>query len=531
MKFTTEFIGYSQTGYFSKLATDYIAADKKLQPFYEHPVSIEGIKASILKRKQFKTDRKRLYAVMKEQYSNTELSSKQRSNLKQLLNEDTFTITTAHQPNIFTGPLFFIYKILHVVKLAAFLQNEISGNNFVPVYYMGSEDADLDELGHIYINGEKHAWKTKQTGAVGRMKVDKDLLKMIDVIEGQIAVYPFGNEIINKLRRNYTLNTAIEQATFSFVNELFADHGLLILLPDNAGLKNIFAPVIQKELTEQFSHNAVLQTINEFPKEYKTQTGGRDINLFYLKDDKRERIEIKNSKISVLELKIEFDQTGIIKELKDHPERFSPNVILRPVFQETILPDVAFVGGGGELAYWLELKGVFENVNVPFPVLILRNSFLFIQEELQRIISKLRFDIIDIFKSEEELFQQFVKRESSGQLQLDEEKKKLIQIYDDIRNASAKVDITLQQHVLSLQKLSLKKIDKLEKKLLSAEKKKFESSQRQINKLKKHLFPQNSLQERIDNFIPYYAKYGQAFIEEIYMNSLALDQEFSILKT
>ncbi|UEG49864.1 bacillithiol biosynthesis cysteine-adding enzyme BshC [Ferruginibacter lapsinanis] len=530
MNITASHISYANTGYFSRMVADYIAADKKLQPFYHHPVSIEGVKAAIAERKKYPTDRNLLADVLSEQYKSITLTDKQQFNLTQLNSAGTFTITTAHQPNIFTGPLYFIYKILHAIKLAEQLKNELPEYNFVPVYYMGSEDADLAELNHIYINGEKHEWKTDQTGAVGRMKVDKALSKMIDEISGELSVYPFGNEIVAMLKDGYPEGITIEQATFGFVNKLFAEYGLLILLPDNRKLKNAFAPIIKKELSEQFSAKAVAETVAAFPGEYKVQASGRDINLFYLLDNKRERIEFENSTFNIENLKLAFTQEEIFNELNQFPERFSPNVILRPVFQELILPNIAFIGGGGEIAYWLELKKVFDAVGVPYPLLIVRNSFLFIPKELNALKEKLQFDTIDLFRAEIDLFNELVKRDSSVQLSLAKEKIALNDLYAAMKSAAGIIDGTLAEHTEALKIAAVKRIDALEKKMLRAEKKKFDAQQRQLHKIKSYLFPNNSLQERVESITLFYAKYGKDFIKMIEENSKGLEQEFCVIK-
>jgi len=527
MNFSTEFIDYSNTGYFSKIAADYISADPLLKPFYEYPVSIEGIQSAINKRKKFNTDRGLLVNVLEAQYKDLKLTNKQQNNIHLLKDKNTFTICTAHQPNIFTGPLFFIYKILHAIKIAESLDEKLPGNKFVPVYYMGSEDADLEELGHIYINGEKYEWKTNQTGAIGRMKVDKAFKKLMVEIENQLLVYPLGNEIVGIIKSCYKEGVTIEQATFQFANELFAEYGLIILLPDNTSLKRKFIPIIEKELDEEFSHPLVEETVKLFPPEYKLQATGRELNLFYLKDDKRERIEKRDSTFRVEHLKL--DEAGIKKELQEHPEYFSPNVILRPVFQEFILPNVVFIGGGGEVAYWLELKKVFEAVNVPYPVLILRNSFMSVCKERLKQAEKLKFSISDLFKKEFDLINELVNRDSTVQLNLKKEKQQLTELYQQFKNISGAVDITLKQHTDALRTQALKKIEALEKKMLRSEKKKFEAQQRQLHKLKSQLFPGGSLQERVDNIMVYYAKWGKGFIRDIYDNSLTLEQKFTIL--
>jgi len=521
---------YKETGFFSKIMLDYLTREPKLQPFYSHPVSVEGIKAAIGKRKKYSTNRKLLVDTLHRHYETINAPEKVKANINLLLSENTFTVTTAHQPNIFTGHLYFIYKILHTIRLCEKLKADMPENNFVPVFYMGSEDADLEELGYVYINGIKHEWKTNQTGAVGRMQVDKALIRMLDDIAGEITIYPYGAAITDLMRDCYLEGTTIEQATFKLINALFGEYGLLILLPDDADYKSAFIPVVEKELTTQFSHSIVTETVSRFPKEYKVQAGGRNLNMFYLKDDIRERIEKRNDQYSILNTQFSFTEQEIIEELKNSPERFSPNVILRPVFQEMILPNIAFIGGGGEIAYWLELKNVFAAVDVLFPVLILRNSFLLVEKTHREKIARLGFTIKDLFKTEQDLLNELVKRESTVQLSLEREKQAIHEFYAALKNTAGAVDVTLQQHTASLEKLAIKKIAALEKKMLRAEKKKFEAQQRQLHKLKSQLFPLDNLQERIENFMPFYAKWGKDFISAIYNGSLSLKQEFVILE-
>jgi bacillithiol biosynthesis cysteine-adding enzyme BshC len=529
MNTTAQFISYRQTGYFSKMVTDYIAGEEKLVPFYNYPVTKEGIKAAIEERKLFPTNRQLLVEILTEQYRDIELNGRQKNYLQQLSSDNTFTICTAHQPNIFTGYLYFIFKILHIIKLAEELQIEIPEHNFVPVYYMGSEDADLDELGHIFINGEKFEWVTKQTGAVGRMRVDKALVQLMETISGQLLVFPFGGEIVGLMKQCYKEGVTIEQATFKLVNELFAAYGLLILLPDSVLVKRAFTPVLQKELTTGFSHKAVEATVEQFPTVYKAQASGREINLFYLLDDKRERIEQLGDDFLIVNTSLKFTQAQLLQELEDHAERFSPNVILRPVLQEYILPGIAFIGGGGEIAYWLELKKVFEAAEVPYPMLIVRNSFMFVNKELQAMVEKLKLNYSGLFKPELEQVNQLVRRESEQQLNLEKEKRQLTDLYEHLKDISGNIDVTLKIHTSALFTQAMNKINALEKKMLSAERKKFESQQRQLKKLRKELFPNNNLQERIVNIMPFYAVWGNGFIEMMYDNSKGLSQEFGII--
>jgi bacillithiol biosynthesis cysteine-adding enzyme BshC len=530
MDCTATSIPYSETGYFSSLLIDYINGSEKLQPFYKHSPDIKGIQQAITQRNFSNKSRQALVNIVQQQYNDIALSEKQLHNLQLLQQANTFTVCTAHQPNIFTGPLYFIYKIIHAIKLADVLNQALPQQKFVPVYYMGSEDADLNELGYIYTDGLKRQWQTKQTGAVGRMKVDAALLQLVTDIKGQLTVLPFGNEIVQLIEQCYTTGTTIEQATFKLANALFAKFGLLVLLPDSAAVKKQFAPVIEKELLTGFSNKAVQQTMAAFPTEYKIQAAGRAINLFYLTDTARERIILNDGAYSINNSSITFTTDEILKELQQHPEKFSPNVILRPLLQETILPNIAFIGGGGEIAYWLELKGVFDAAEVPYPVLIVRNSFLLIEKKYSQLAAKLQLSDKALFETVSTVITELVKRKGHFKDGLAEEKKQLNAIYEVLKKKAAATDSTLIQHINAIEKKALAKIDALEHKLLKAAKRQFDTEQKQLQKLKEALFPNGSLQERTENFMPFYARHGAALLDVLYNYSLSTEQQFCIVR-
>ena len=196
MTFKSSYIPYEQTGSFSTIINDYLHNDASLHSLYAYRPDIEGVRKAIEERKLYKYDRNLLVTTLREQYDTVSAGTAVQANIVSLLQPTTFTICTAHQPNIFTGHLYFVYKIIHAVKLADELNDSITDCHFVPVYYMGSEDADLDELGEVVINGKKYRWQTTQKGAVGRMKVDKAFLALINEIEGQLSVEQYGSDIL-----------------------------------------------------------------------------------------------------------------------------------------------------------------------------------------------------------------------------------------------------------------------------------------------------------------------------------------------
>ena len=529
-KFQTEYTPFSQTGKFTKIVLDYINEAPELKGFYQHRANLEGIKSAIEQRKKYHTNRKLLAGQFSAQYKDFKNCDLIKANIDALLSENTFTVCTAHQPNIFTGHLYFVYKILHTIKLASSLKKELPEYHFVPVFFIGSEDADLEELNHVIIDGVKYEWETKQTGAVGRMKVDDNLIKLIEKISGRLSVEQFGKSLIDLLKKCFVKNSTIEEATFLFVHNLFKEYGLLVLLPDSAAFKKEMISIFADDIFNHTSSEIVEQTSEKLSKNYKAQAYPREINLFYLKDNLRNRIVPANHHFAVHDTDILFTKDEMKNELKKYPERFSPNVILRGLFQEIILPDVAWIGGGGELAYWLQLKDLFKNYSVPYPVLVVRNSFLIIDKKYQKLLQKLNLNAIDLFKGKEILLNEIVNKESRCVLNLNKEKLQFESIYKNIKQLVTQIDVTLGQHTLALEAKQMKSLSALEKKIFRVEKRKFTDQKNQLNKIFSSLFPNDGLQERTENFMLFYSKWGNDFFKMLYDASLTLEQEFCIIK-
>ncbi|MBS1564108.1 MAG: bacillithiol biosynthesis cysteine-adding enzyme BshC [Bacteroidetes bacterium] len=528
MNCTNATLPFTKTGYFTEIITAYLEQAEAIRPFYRHAPDMAGIKAAIAARAAFSTDRRLLVEELTKQYASLPAAPKVQEHLQLLSQPNTFTITTAHQPVIFTGPLYFIYKILHAIKLAAALREQLPEYNFVPVYYMGSEDADLEELGSIYLGSEKLTWDTKQTGAVGRMNT-RGLEKLISRVEGELSVQPHGPALLQLLKDCYLNSPDLQTATLRFVHALFAHYGLVILVPDNARFKQTMLSVFEDDIFNNKPAGIVTGTIEKLSAHYKVQAHPRDINLFYLKDTLRNRIEKQGDAYIVHGTELRFTEAALRAELQEHPERFSPNVILRGMLQETLLPNIVFIGGGGETAYWLELAGLFAHYKVPYPVLLLRNSFLFVEKKWQDKIEKLGFKASDLFRTEQELLTMLVTRNKNGELKLEHEMGEVEQLYSQLRAKAGHIDKTLEPHIEALRTRALRPLRELEKKMLRAEKRKYSDAQRQIHALRETLFPRGSLQERIDNFMPYYAKWGADFIETMYVNSPSLEPQFVIV--
>ena len=531
MDCTATRISYRNTGAFSTIMTDYLAQASQLKEFYRFSPDWKGIDVALAQRAQFPINRQALVAHLREQYKQLTPEDVVTDNIERLLENDTYTITTAHQPNLFTGPLYFIFKIMHAIRLAEEASRRFPGKTFVPVYYMGNEDADLDELGHFHLRGERISWNTKQTGAVGYMKVDTELLRLIDRVAGELGVMPFGAEIVEKLRTYYRKDVRIQDATLALVNDLFGRFGLVVMIADSPGLKKQMIPVFEQELLGQGAAGMVEKTAARLAEAgYKVQAHPREINLFYLADGIRNRIERTEEGYTVNQTSIHFTREEMLDELRQHPERFSPNVILRGLYQETILPNVAFVGGGGETAYWLQLQDLFASYQVSFPVLLVRNSFMLISHRQAQQLEKMGLPLSALFQSEEKIMEQLVRLRSGDATQLSSHEQAISQLYDEMRTRAGAIDQTLVAHVEALKKRSLQRIGVLEKKMMRAEKRKLSEERRQLNQIKSELFPNGGLQERVESFLSFYAQDGKAWLDRIHQYSLCVEQEFVLLQ-
>lgn len=526
-----EYIPYKETGYFSKLVVSYMDGDASLAPFYSYPATQQGIAQAIAERRQFPVNRQALVASLRRQYACLNVHPKTEENIQLLLDDNTFTVCTAHQPNLLTGYLYFVYKILHAIKLADELALLHPGKQFVPVYYMGSEDADIQELGVFHFRGEKFVWNGDgQHGAVGRMKTAglRELLGDVFKLIGPPG--PLADQLKDVLSTAYLKHDTIAAATQYLVNELFGRYGLVVIDPDDASLKSSFIPVMEEELLHQSSLPIVQQQIDRLSEHYKSQAFPRPINLFYLANGLRERIEYDGQQWTVLNTGIAWNKESLLAELHAHPERFSPNVVLRPLFQETILPDVAFIGGGAEVAYWLQLKELFTARNVFFPSIHLRQSVLAIDAASAKLRQQLGLSIPGIFPSAEKLADDYVAAHTSGQWQLTAENAELEAIFVRLKQKAGELDATLNGAAAAAIARMKKQAATLEHKMYKAEKRHHETGINRIYKLKKTLFPNASLQERTDSFLEYYLAYGPAFFDHIKDGITSFEQRFMVLE-
>jgi bacillithiol biosynthesis cysteine-adding enzyme BshC len=522
-------ISFQSSGYFTPLINDYLNQKDTLKPLYNRFPTVENFKLQ-MEEKQANYNpefRKTLVDVLNRQYKDINTSAYTLQNIQLLAEPKTYTITTGHQLNLFTGPLYFLYKIVSTINLSRQLKEAYPDKEFVPIYWMATEDHDFEEINYFNFRNKKIKWPRESAGPVGRLSTD-GLDVVLSVFSKELGIGKNAEWLKEIFEKAYLKHSNLADATRYLANELFGSEGLVILDADDAELKRHFAPHVKEELLKQTSHQKVAET-SGLLKDYNIQVNPREINLFYIEDNIRERIILQDGTYYINNTELKFSESEILALLESNPEKFSPNVIMRPLYEEVILPNLCYIGGGGEIAYWLELKSYFESANVTFPVLLLRNSVLVATQKQAEKLDKLDLSWADAFSKQQELLNQRVQSFSEFKLDFTAQKEFLIQQFKDLNTIAGKTDASFTGAVKAQEIKQLKGLENLEKRLLKAEKRNHTEQLERIVQIQNELFPNQSLQERKANFSEFYLEFDGKLLAELFDKLKPLEHEFNVI--
>nr|WP_299172064.1 bacillithiol biosynthesis cysteine-adding enzyme BshC [uncultured Allomuricauda sp.] len=527
-------IPFKETGYFSKLICDYLDQEKGLEPFFSRFPDIKNFKNQIQEKESHFPEAFRpiLVNALKEQYQSIKVSEETANNLSLLGDKKTFTVVTGHQLNLFTGPLYFLYKIISTINLTKQLKEAYPKYDFVPVYWMATEDHDFDEINYFNFKGQKVQWNRDASGAVGTLKTE-GLEAVFNTFSAELGNSSNAKWLKELFQQAYLNHKNLTDATRFLANQLFGAYGLVIVDGDDAQLKALLVPHAKKDIFDHIPHNKVsasIEALKEVSSDYSIQVNPREINYFYLTDGLRERIVREHNIFKVNNTDIQFSQSELELELQNHPERFSPNVIARPLYQETILPNLCYIGGGGELAYWLELKSYFETMDVPFPMLLLRNSALVLTDKQAKKVEKLDLKISDLFLKQNSFINKKIREISNIDIDFSTQKKHLEEQFSAMYQLAEETDKTFIGAVKAQEIKQKKGLDALEKRLLQAQKRKLKDHVVRMTDIQNELFPNQSLQERQLNFSELYLEMGETLIPTLMDVLNPLTDQFIVLK-
>jgi bacillithiol biosynthesis cysteine-adding enzyme BshC len=504
-------ISFSDIENIPQLVKDFL--NQNIEGFEDHTFSLDHfIKQIHLKKDSFTSiQREILSETIEKQLSDLSLSLKQRENIESLRQPNTFTITTGHQLNLFTGPVFFVYKILQAIKTCTYLRENFPDFNFVPVYWMASEDHDFAEINHFKTENNYYENNEKSGGPVGRIKINDTFF--ISEFEKEFKDSVFGTELILMLKEAYKVGNTLTEAIKILVNRLFSEFGLLILDGDSKELKMQIREVFKDELLNFSLQKYSKEKVDFLTEKYgKVQVNPRDINLFYLSDT-RDRIDFNGQKYVAVDKNIQFTQEEILDELDRFPEKFSPNALMRPVYQEKVLPNLAYIGGNAEIMYWLELKDYFTHINIPFPILIPRNSMLFLKEKAIGKIGKMDLKLEDFFQNFAVITNSRILKDNPTLQLLEEKEALLIRNFSELKAAAETTEKSFGNMVKAEEVRQLKSFKRMKKRLLHAEKIKQNELLERLENLFLDVHPSKIWQERVYNFSVFFSDYGYSWLE------------------
>lgn len=489
-----QFLPFESARIGSRLFHDYISGTPSISPFFAFPPRAEAVESAVNARKNKPVKREQLVAILLDQYQGISISERLKENIQLLKNENTFTLTTGHQVSLATGPLYFIYKIASVIALAEQCKQQHPAWNFVPLYWMNSEDHDFDEINHIWINDQRYIWSrpTEKPIATGRMQL-LGMEAFFESLPTNIQSLPSFTE----WKDIYTNSNNLAEATRKLVNRLFGEYGVVVIDQDDARLKRLAFDVFYKELTRHDSFRLVNETSAALENlGYHTQVKPRELNLFYHHPEAgRHRVVSENDKIRVFNTTLEFQVSEMASLTDEQLGCFSTNVVTRPMYQQLVLPDIAYIGGPAEVSYWLQYKSMFEHYGVFYPMILMRDSLLLLNTSIVRKVNKLGITLQELF-AEESVWQKTQIGRLAAEVNFMPVQQTVEQSYQQLAEELAIVDPTLKPAVLGELQKQLNALKNLEAKYLRAWKQKNETLVRQLHEIREAAFPGGELQER-----------------------------------
>lgn len=484
-----------------KIVQDYIDQNEDLADCYSFEHSFSGLKAASEARKARAVSCDVLANELDKQARESKFVSQLVLDNIASLKRGAQTVTTGHQLCVYGGPLFFFHKILSAIALSNRLRE--SGIDAIPVYWMASEDHDFEEINHVFIGSEKVVWNKEASGPVGKL----DLTDLVDFKQKLSELFqsdPLKTDLLKKLDIVFSSDKSLAEAMRDFVYWIFADQGVVVIDADSTELKRQFIPVLKQELESQFSFNE-LERINQrlSAKDYNVQVEGREINLFFMEKGYRERIVKSNDGFATADGENHWKADEMIGLVESNPEKFSPNVVLRPVYQEVILPNIAYIGGPGELSYWLQLKPVFKACNVFFPAILLRDMVLIVDQKIQKRKNQLKLEYADFRRSHDEVLTQIVRQEGSHEFIVDQKLEQVEALLNQLQTELGALNRNLETSAETERNRIVKRLKALQKKTLRFDKNKADIADRRITEAQNALFPFNAPQERIHNWLQF----------------------------
>jgi len=541
-------VEYSKLPTFPNLFLDYVSTDEEdfgkiINFFYANYRSDEDI-FKVIDNKLHNYNSNRYFDkhtfidILKRQnvtFGGSELTA---TNIELLSNDNTFAVVTGQQVGLYTGNLYTILKTITAVKLAKELKEKFSDYNFVPVFWLESEDHDLEESNHVHVinkqnelvrigfesagggpAGSEEDPSKKSSRPVGTIRFDGTINAINEQLKNSLVDTDFKTGLMEKISTFYSENSDFKNAFAKYLNWIFRDHGPVFIDPGDPEVKKLLTPVFEKELnTSPKLCETIITTSAEIEKSYDLQVKPKVINLFFIHNENRLLIEPReNNRFALRNSKRRFEHDELLEILFQNPEYFSPNVVLRPICQDYLLPTVAYVGGPSEISYFAQLKPAYEHYDITMPAIFPRASISVLENKIKKFLTSFEIEFTDVFHHKK-LISKVVNKLS--EIKIEEEFSKaqdeFNRVFYELKTTTAKIDRTLTNTVDNLKQKLYSSLEVFKSKLTNAQAAKSDTTTNQIEKVTNNLFPKHNLQERMINVTYFLNKYNDAFIKKLF---------------
>lgn len=529
-------IPYSSLPSYSGLFLDYINNFDLLRKFYDYDYSkyeefrrcIELKKDTYLNQKIF--FRNDICEILRDQNIIFKSGEKTFQNIQLLNSHDTYAVVTGQQLGFLSGPFYTILKAINTIQLSDKLNREFTDCKFVPVFWLEADDHDFPEINNVSVISkenvirkvsyfEKGTEQEKYLKPAGNILLDEFIHRFTDELEASLNKTDFTEEIFHKIREAYKPGTDLKTAFAVFMNSLITDKGIIFIDPSDPKIKNYLKPVFRKELMNSpQTCEAVINTSVELEKNYLAQVKPKAINLFYIHEGNRYLLEPREGGIYALKnSRQKFSGEELYEILENNPERFSWNVVTRPVCQDYLLPTIAYIGGPSEIAYFGQFKDVYDLFGITMPVIYPRTSVTVIENRVKNFLEKYSISFEELFKPGE-LSKKLLKNDSGIDTEelFSNMKEELRAVFYTYEKELSGIDAIQTASFAKRNQQFIDSLDIAKDKYTALHAKQNEVISGQLGKALMYVFPEETFQERVLNVIYFLNKYGMQFIEKIY---------------
>lgn len=509
----------------SALAAAYLKEDERLMPFFNGRFSEKASFQKVAQNINI-AHRTELVAILEKQNESFgNINPKTQANLQKLRSSDALVVVTGQQVGLFTGAAYTLYKTLTTIQLAKKLSADL-GRAVVPVFWLETEDHDLEEANHVgFFRGNEvvnltytghQAPVNGNLGSVGKIRFNKQIAEVVDELEALLPPTEFREDLMQKVRAAYAEGKNFTEAFAAMLLHLVPDEGIILACGYNKALKSLALPLFQKALDEYQTADEILQNTSKSLIEagFHAQVNPRPTNVFYMTSSGRYALEPEGAAF-----KLRGQGETLKADALVYP-RFSPNVVLRPLVQDYLFPTIAYVAGPGEVAYFAQLKGLYDWAGIPMPVIYPRASVTVVENRVAKIMEKEGLNLADVYGDLESLFKQKVLQKSDKNIEeafqsLQQELERLGKTVSDL---AQQVDVSLLKSAEALKANWQNESTKLEKKLIAAEKRNHDQLRSQLERVQSALFPNGVGQERVLSPLYFVNKFGFDFVKELLQN-------------